>query len=137
MPKFGTRSKRNLSEALVDLQKIFEHVIKYFDCSIIEGHRGEEEQNKAYYSGKSQIKYPNGKHNKQPSEAVDAVPYPINWNDTKRMIYFAGFVVGIAQWMYDRNEITHLIRWGGDWNSNFDLNDQTFIDYPHFEIIKP
>ena len=26
------------------------------------------------------------------------------------------------------------IRWGGDWNSDFRINDQTFDDLCHFEL---
>jgi hypothetical protein len=28
------------------------------------------------------------------------------------------------------------LRWGFDWDNDFDLKDQTFYDGPHFEMIK-
>jgi peptidoglycan L-alanyl-D-glutamate endopeptidase CwlK len=136
MAKFGTRSKENLNEAHIDLQKVFNEVIKYFDCSVLCGHRTKAEQDKAYPKY-TKVKYPDSKHNKQPSMAVDVVPYPIEWDNTKRMIHFAGMVKGIAFQMHKRNEITHLIRWGGDWDSDTKLKDNKFQDYPHYEIIKP
>jgi hypothetical protein len=26
------------------------------------------------------------------------------------------------------------LRWGGDWNMNFEVDDNQFDDFPHFEI---
>lgn len=134
MPKFGKRSTDNLSEAHPDLQTVFNEVVKHFDCTVIEGQRTEAEQNEVYRRGLSKLKFPNSKHNKCPSEAVDVLPYPIDWNDTNRMRYFAGFVVGIASMMKDREIIDHNIRWGGDWNKDTELKDNRFQDLPHFEI---
>lgn len=128
MPKFGKASLDKLATCDDRLQRVFNEVIKYFDCTVIEGHRGEAAQNKAFAEGKSKLKYPQGKHNKTPSLAADVLPYPIDWNDTNRMRYFAGFVVGIAASM----GIT--IRWGGDWNQNTELKDNSFNDLPHFEL---
>ena len=128
MPKFGKASLDKLATCDDRLQRVFNEVIKYFDYTVIEGHRGEEAQNKAFAEGKSKLKYPQGKHNKTPSLAADVLPYPIDWNDTNRMRYFAGFVVGIAASM----GIT--IRWGGDWNQNTELKDNSFNDLPHFEL---
>ena len=137
MPHYGKRSMTNLKQSHVDLQRIFQEVIKYFDCSIICGHRSKAAQNKAFKERKSKLQYPKSKHNKKPSMAVDAVPYPIDWKDTKRMLYFAGFVVGISHRLYDQGKISHLVRWGGDWDKDTQVNDQRFNDYPHFELYKP
>ena len=63
------------------------------------------------------------------------MPYPINWQDINRMRYFAGFVVGIANYMYNKGLISSNIRWGGDWDMDTEVNDQRFNDMPHFEII--
>ena len=128
MPRFCRRSRKNLETCHEDLQELFNEVIKYFDCTVIQGHRGEEEQNKYFNEGKSKVKYPNGRHNANPSNAVDVVPYPIDWDDTDRMYYFSGFVKGIAAKM----GIT--IRWGGDWNDNTEVKDTNFKDLPHFEL---
>jgi hypothetical protein len=128
MPKFGKRSKENLATTHPDLQELFNEVIKHFDCSIICGHRGIKEQNEAYSKGLSKLKYPLSKHNKRPSKAVDVVPYPIDWGDKKRMYYFAGVVKGIAIKMGIN------IRWGGDWDSDTEIKDNSFIDLPHYEI---
>ena len=130
MPRFGSRSRKNLATCDEDLQDLFNEVIKYVDCSVICGHRNKEDQNKAFKEKRTKVKFPNGRHNSNPSRAVDVVPYPIDWNDRERFHLFAGFVLGIAQSM----EIN--IRWGGDWNKNFEVDDNNFDDFPHFELIK-
>ena len=42
--------------------------------------------------------------------------------------HFADYVRGIAEGMGIK------IRWGSDWNGNFDLKDQNFYDLLHFEV---
>jgi peptidoglycan LD-endopeptidase CwlK len=128
MPRFGKRSIGRLQTCDQKLQELFYEVVKHFDCSIIEGHRGEERQNKAYADGKSKVKYPNGKHNQNPSIAVDVAPYPIDWSDRDRFHYFGGFVLGVAK------EMGMNIRWGGDWNQDTETKDNKFDDLVHFEI---
>ena len=129
MAKFGKRSLKNLSSCHKDLQKVFNEVIKHVDCSVIEGHRSKERQNKLYEEGKTKVRYPKGRHNAEPSRAVDVVPYPVDWKDRERFHLFAGYVLGVASGM----GIT--LRWGGDWNMNFEVDDNKFDDFPHFELI--
>jgi peptidoglycan L-alanyl-D-glutamate endopeptidase CwlK len=71
---------------------VFTEVIKHFDCTILEGHRGKEAQNEAVRTGKSKVRWPNGNHNKSPALAVDVAPWPVNWQDRERFYYFGGFV---------------------------------------------
>jgi len=129
MQQFSDLSKVKLATCDERLQIVFNEVIKYFDCTIIEGHRGMEAQNKAYNEGKSEVMWPHGKHNTMPSKAVDVMPYPINWNDINRLCYFAGYVVAIGLMKGIK------IRWGKDWDMDTDLNDQRFKDGPHFELV--
>ena len=42
MPRFGRRSRKNLKTCDEDLVFLFEEVIKYFDCSVLEGHRAKK-----------------------------------------------------------------------------------------------
>ena len=74
MPKFGRSSRERLATCDDRLQKVFNEVIKYIDCSVLEGHRGEERQNKLCDEGKSKVRYPDGRHNANPSNAVDVTP---------------------------------------------------------------
>jgi|TARA_Y100000310_G_scaffold265794_1_gene277018 peptidoglycan L-alanyl-D-glutamate endopeptidase CwlK len=128
MPRFGKRSKKRLATCDDRLQDLFKEVIKYFDCTVIQGHRGEAEQNQAYDAGRSKLRYPDGKHNADPSKAVDVAPYPIDWSDRDRFHYFGGFVLGIA------SQMGLKIRWGGDWDRDTEVKDNRFDDLPHFEI---
>ena len=129
MAKFGKKSKMVLSTCEKDLQKVFNEVIKHVDCSVIEGHRSEKRQNELFEKGFTKVKYPNGRHNSYPSRAVDVDPYPIDWDDRERFHLFAGFVLATARSM----GIT--LRWGGDWNMNFQVDDNKFDDFPHFELV--
>tara|TARA_B100001029_G_scaffold628_2_gene458 strand:- start:20028 stop:20420 length:393 start_codon:yes stop_codon:yes gene_type:complete len=130
MARFGSKSKKNLATCDEKLQKIFNEVIKHVDCSVLEGHRSKERQNKLYEEGKTKVKYPMGRHNSSPSRAVDVTPYPIDWEDRERQTLFAGFVLGIARSMGIK------LRWGGDWDQDFEVKDNRFDDFPHFEIKK-
>ena len=129
MPKFSKKSNATLEGCHPDLQKLFQEVIKNFDCTILQGHRSKKLQDEYYRTGKSKVEYPNSKHNSLPSMAADVAPYPINWNDKERFYYFAGYVKGLA----DQMDIK--IRWGGDWDGDTKVNDQTFMDLPHFELL--
>jgi len=62
--------------------------------------------------------FPNSKHNKYPSLAVDLAPYPINWNNKAQFIYFAGYVMRTAEILKLQGKIKHSLLWGGDWNRN-------------------
>ena len=138
MPKYSTISKSRLLTCHQDLQTLFNEVIKYYDCTIVYGHRGEIAQNQAYAEGKSQLKWPNSKHNKWPSLAVDAAPYErtaIDWGKLQSS-NFAGFVLGIAAMLFAEGKITHRIRSGADWDMDNDVDDTTFWDACHFEIVE-
>lgn len=128
MPVFGETSKERLATCSPILQDLFNEVIKYYDCAIICGHRGETEQNRAFEEGRSKLKWPNGKHNKVPSQAIDVMPFPIEWNNVKRLRHFIGFVQGIIAVKGLR------VRSGHDWDNDYDLDEETFKDGPHWEI---
>ena len=130
MPRFGRKSKERLASCDPRLQELFNEVIKYVDCSVLEGHRSKERQNRLYDEGKTKVRYPNGRHNADPSLAVDVTPYPVDWEDRERQTLFAGVVLGIARGLGIR------IRWGGDWDMDFDVQDNKFDDFPHFELKK-
>ncbi len=129
MPKFGKKSKERLNECHPDLQKLFNEVIKDTDCTILCGHRTEEEQDKAFKDKVSRLKWPESKHNTKPSMAIDVAPYPLDWQDTKKFYEFGKLVIKKAK------ELGINIRWGGDWDMDGDYKDQKFNDLPHFELV--
>ena len=128
MPKFGKKSKERLATCDERLQEVFNEVIQFVDCSVLEGHRSQERQDKLYDEGKTKVKYPRGRHNSMPSRAVDVTPYPVDWADRERQTLFAGFVIGVARAKGIK------LRWGGDWDMDFEVMDNRFDDFPHFEI---
>jgi peptidoglycan L-alanyl-D-glutamate endopeptidase CwlK len=130
MPKFGTSSKAKLATCHPDLQRLFNEVIEYYDCTVICGNRSKEEQDKAFNEGRSKVQWPNSKHNGSPSMAADVVPYPIDWEDTRRFYMFVGIVRGIAAMLNIK------IRCGADWDGDMEVKDQNFHDLPHFELVE-
>jgi len=135
VPTYSVRSRENLKTCHKDLRAIFNAVILHYDCTIIQGHRGEAEQNEAYREGKSQLKFPQSKHNKSPSMAVDVAPYPIDWSDLDRFRHFAGYAQGVSDMLHSQGMISHRLRWGGDWNMDKQFRDNSFNDLPHFELV--
>jgi peptidoglycan L-alanyl-D-glutamate endopeptidase CwlK len=129
MPRFSKTSLERLNTCDTKLVQLFSTVINVYDCRIIQGHRDQYEQNEYYRIGKSKVQWPNSQHNSLPSKAVDVAPYPIDWKNTKRFYHFAGFVKGTAE------QMGILLRWGGDWDSDYDLDDQIFMDLVHFELV--
>lgn len=51
MPKFGSASSTRLATCHIDLQVIFNEVVKTVDCSILCGYRAKEAQEKAFIEG--------------------------------------------------------------------------------------
>lgn len=129
MNVYSKTSEEHLSTCHFDLRRLFREVLKIMDHSILCGHREKEEQDKAFQEGNSKLSWPRSKHNQDPSLAVDAMPYPVDWQDVERTFYFAGIVKGIAHCL------GIPIRWGGDWNSDTRVKDERFRDLAHYELI--
>jgi peptidoglycan LD-endopeptidase CwlK len=134
MPKFGQKSLITLATCHPKLQMLFNKVVEEYNCTVLEGFRTGERQDELYRTGMSKLKFPNSKHNQQPSIAVDVAPYfseapHIRWNDKESFYHFGGYVKGVASQMGIK------IRWGGDWDGDNDLHDQSFMDLPHFELV--
>ena len=120
MPKFGKRSKRELATAHPDLQRLFNEVIKIYDCSVICGHRGRAAQEKAYADGKSKVNWPKSKHNQTPSRAVDCAPWPSLYKDMDEFREMTDLIKATAK------RLGIKIRCGIDWK---------WKDPPHVELI--
>ena len=127
MASFGQSSLKRLDGVSHKLQDLaYRVVLEHHDCTILPlgGKRTQEEQLKLVATGKS--KTMNSKHLE--GLAIDLAPYPIDWNNTKRFYYFAGIVMAVAR------EMDLKIRWGGDWDRDDNLDDQSFNDLVHFEL---
>jgi hypothetical protein len=149
MAKYSDSSESKLDTANVFLQSIFRFVIQFYDNTIIQGHRPVAEQLEYYNSGASKVKF--GRHNVEPSDAVDSAPYitgrkipwpkvPKDWNDKpqrdqyikdlNQFYHYGGFVEGVASMTPGGD-----IRWGGDWDRDNNIADQSFNDLVHFEKV--
>ena len=110
---YSLKSQDRLNTCHVDLIRLFNEAIKYRDIKIICGRRGKTAQDKAFKSGNSMVEYPNSKHNRTPSRAVDATPNPLNWKNIDEFKRLGNFILGLAAGM----DID--IEWGGDWGWDF------------------
>ena len=102
------------------MQVIAHEAIKIVDFSIICGYRDKIEQEKAFINKRSNLHYPESRHNTNPSMAFDCALYPIDWHDIEGFYFLAGVFVAIA------SPRGIDLEWGGNWD--------TFKDYPHFQL---
>jgi peptidoglycan L-alanyl-D-glutamate endopeptidase CwlK len=148
--KFSKTSRKRLQTCHPDLILIMNEALRAseIDFGIAEGHRPVERQKELYAKGRTQpgkivthIDGINdkGKHNYCPSLAVDVYAWvngKVSW-ESKDLNYLAGLFMGIAYELRKDELITHDIRWGGNWDMDgVILDDQSFDDLPHIEIIK-
>jgi len=122
----GVSSRRELGTCHPKLQMLIQEVDKrlvkrhLLDLSVICGHRGEADQEKAFANGKSTKHWPDSKHNELPSCAVDVAPYPIDWSDRERFGILAGYILAVA------DDLDIEVNIGALWKS--------FPDLPHVEL---
>lgn len=143
---FGKRSLDLLATCHSDLQSIAKLAISRSDVDfgISEGHRTIERQKELFDQGKSKIDgvSKKGKHNHYPSMAFDIYAYHPDAAtrsklayDVPTLSYIAGVITSCAKELLDAREISHGLRWGGNWDSDgVILHDQSFDDLPHFEL---
>lgn len=129
MGAFSRNSYGHLKTCHNSLRILFSHIVVDFDCTIICGYRGQVAQDKAFDEGHSKLKWPEGSHNEWPSLAVDVAPWPIRWDDRERFYFFAGYVLGRAR------EMGILVKFGGDWDMDFEIRDNRFDDLVHYSLI--
>jgi len=130
MPAFGTASRARLDTCHIDLIQVCELVIPNYDFTVLEGFRSNARQDELFRQGKSKLQAGESKHNSDPSMAVDIAPWPIDWEDHRRFYLLAGFMFQAA------SQLGVKLRFGGDWNSNWNLDDQSFFDLVHFELLE-
>lgn len=146
MPAYSPQSAARLSTCHSDLQKVFGRVIETFDHSIECGERNKAEQDKAFAEKRSTTPWPGSKHNRRPSDAVDAMPWPYSWRDLEgkngafvqqkallRCGMFIGYVLRVAEEMHAAGEISARIVSGVDWDGDWNVAEHSFVDVPHFQ----
>ena len=131
MPAFSEVSAQRLATCHPDLIRLFSEIIKSADCSVLCGHRGKDDQERAFLMGNSKLRWPASRHNSEPSRAIDVMPYPVDWQYTPALYYFAGYVMRTA------DELGIGLRWGGSWTSGpnrHKIVNVLFKDLPHYEL---
>lgn len=147
MAKWSSKSQAKLDTCHIDIQRIANEVLKIHDCSVFEGFRDEETQNKYYRNKTSKVMFPNGKHNVLPSMAIDLAPYKRGDDpyDMENVLFFAGIVNTVAYRLYVDGKISHQLKWGGNWSTEADTpfafdvtkpnGKKGFFDGIHFELV--
>lgn len=117
MWKIGEASRKRLDTCDPRLVRLVEHVYRKapFDLTVLCGHRGEEEQNEAFKNGASKLRWPNSKHNAEPSRAVDLAPYPVDYEDSVAEKELRAVVIACAKELGIK---IRIVSW----------------DLPHFEL---
>lgn len=135
MPILSKASLAQLGTCDARLQLVLHEAIKYFDFTVVIGHRGQVDQHKAFLSGASQLDWPHGEHNASPSRAADLAPYPVDWKEGEKPHLRFAFMMGVV-WVCAK-QLGVKVRFGMDWNRNLDMRDETFLDYGHVELDEP
>lgn len=129
---WSARSKKCYDELDPRLQVLCDWLLQNVaDITLLVGHRDKEGQDLAYSTGRSKLRWPQSKHNSTPSKAVDLTPSPVNLNARKlreELAFIAGAAVARAR------SQGLAVRWGGDWDRDGDLDNNTFDDYFHLEL---
>ncbi len=157
MARFGSKSKARLSTCDPRLIVVMERCVEAVDLTILCGHRTQEAQQRALQRGRTTKRWPNSRHNAEPSTAVDFAPWlsttpHIDWRtdvelwrhtkdgddgeadvvleNIKRWFAIVNFIVGVGKGMGIE------LRSGGDWDRDFRFNDHRLIDLPHIELVE-
>lgn len=124
---FGERSTEHLLTCHPKLQLLAHAVLRHMNVSCLEGYRSPEKQLEHFEAGRSKVKI--GKHNVRPSKAIHLAPYPYQESDLRPYYYMGGIAKAEAA------RLGIKIRWGGDWDMDGDVFDQTFNDLMHIELL--
>lgn len=135
MSKFSLASEAQLATVDPRLARVLREAVNHFDFSVIEGHRGQAAQHKAFLEGNSKLDWPRGNHNASPSRAADLAPYPIDWSEGEKPHLRFAFMMGVVKVCADNLSVK--VRFGMDWNRNLDMRDESFLDYGHVELDEP
>ena len=132
MRTWGKRSLEVYATLDPRLTRVLDRVLQEVaDISLICGFRDRDTQDAAVAAGTSEVEWPDGKHNKWPSLAVDLRPYPMP--KRKEVLWAAlGYIAGRMIQIGIEEGVG--LRWGGDWDRDGDVTDQSFYDLFHIEI---
>ena len=138
MPAYSERSQARLDTCHPLIITVFnEVIIDGPDHSIVCGHRPIAEQQALYAQGRTKpgqiVTHVDGindlsKHNADPSEAVDVIPYPTGYDSVPHFKILGAYILGVAHAM------DVPLFWGADWVGDWDMDEHKLSDLPHFEL---
>ncbi len=127
MPRLSQTSKTRRDTCHQENIDVLDEAIKHYNFSVIWGFRGEKSQNRAFRSGNSRNRWPTSRHNKQPSNAFDIVPYPGGYEASYEEFYeMATYVLAAASMLGVK------LKWGGHWK-NYTGKGDNDRDWAHFQ----
>ena len=136
---FGARSASLLSGVHPELQRLAREAIANspFDFAVTEGARDAATQAEKFAKGLSKV--PFSKHQIVPAQAVHFDPSPVRYPlpgdapmvATKIYMKYAMLAMHVR---LTAQRLGIPIRWGGDWDGDYDIMDQTFDDLAHYEL---
>ena len=129
MPQLGTTSKQRRDTCAVSIQDVLNEAIKHVDFAVMCGHRTEGAQNTAFVTNRSKLAWPLSRHNTLPSEAVDIVPWPTQYNDLNKFYELATYMFAAA------DKLGVSLEWGGHWK-NYTGKGHNDRDWAHWELRK-
>lgn len=134
---FDALSQQRLKQAHPLLQKLMLNARERIPFRILDSLRGRAEQELAFRRGNSKAHFGQSAHNFKPAVALDIVPIPLDWEDTRS---FRELQEVIGWYDAERKDGAGLAlqmkipcRWGGDWNMNGKA-DEKLVDMPHYEL---
>lgn len=72
---------------------------------------------------------------------MDIAPWPVIWPqkemspEEKRKVFGRFYVLAGAMFQA-ATEFNTKIRWGGDWDKDWDIIEDQWDDFPHFELVR-
>ena len=132
--RFGQFSLNNLETCHPDLILLMTTALEAPECpvdfTVTEGHRTRARQNQLQEEGRSQLSWPNSRHNTLPSMAADVSPWidgAVSWepDDYKPL---AAHIKATWNRLELEGKLSglHNLKWGGDWRN--------FVDMPHWQL---
>lgn len=133
MFKLGKRSEERLQGVNPSLVAVVRRAIELstVDFTVLEGKRTLERQQELFDQGRTKpgkIVTWTMKSKHLDGDAVDLVPFPVDWNDTKKFDAIAKAMFAAAA------ELGVKLRWGADWDGDGKPREKGEYDSPHFEI---
>jgi peptidoglycan LD-endopeptidase CwlK len=137
----GARSRANLEGVDPDMIRVVERAIANSpqDFMVLEGVRTPARQKELYAQGRTKpgkkVTWTlNSNHFINPKtgygQAVDLVPFPVDWSDLKKFDVMARAMLKAA------TDLGIPIRWGANWDGDGNWREKGETDSPHFELVK-